>query len=77
MIREPEPIISTSIHIKCIGVRQDGTEAVLTIDNTEDFDSIDRKHLTLLEALQMYEKINTVQKHLYRWIQAKMAETGQ
>ena len=77
MIREPEPIISTSIHIKCIGVRQDGTEAVLTIDNTEDFDSIDRKHITLLETLQMYEKINTVQKHLYRWILAKMAETGQ
>lgn len=77
MIREPEPIISTSIHIKCIGVRQDGTEAVLTIDNTEDFDSIDRKHITLLETLQMYEKINTVQKYLYRWILAKMAETGQ
>ena len=77
MILEPEPIVSTSIRIKCIGVRQDGTEAVLTIDNTEDFNSIDRKHLTLLEALQMHEKIGTIQKQLFRWIQAKMSETHQ
>ena len=77
MIGEPEPIISTSIRIECIGVRQDGTEAVLTIDNTEDFCTIDRKHLTLLEALQMHEKIGTIQKQLFRWIQAKMAETHQ
>jgi hypothetical protein len=77
MICEPEPIVSTAIHIKCISQRQDGTEAVLIIDNTEDFYTIDRKHLTLLEALQMHEKIGTIQKQLFRWIQAKLAETYQ
>lgn len=77
MILEPEPIVSTSIHIKCIGMRQDGTEAVLTIDNTEDFNSIDRKNLTMLEALQMHEKIGAIQKQLFRWIQVKMSETHQ
>ena len=56
MTGEPEPIVSTSIHIECISQRQDGTEAVLVIDNTEDLYTIDRKHLTLLEALQMHEK---------------------